>query len=218
MAGMVVKFYCDDGEIFRRQLPEPTFEAIVELVNNFRPDVKAHMLHEGRACALKYADDEGDQCVLTSSTFSDFLALQKVDQPLKLQLKLPSTKEGLDHQRSQDKGKGKGKEGKQLKRSKLDYGANANQKPFSEGGGLRKFLLRLRALQEAGSMTSETLASMLVAWIPSLARIAERRSEQLKDLAQNGLNPPLQKMLAIIQEQAATTPHLKRYAAVLAKV
>ena len=27
-----------------------------------------------------------------------------------------------------DKGKGKGKEGKQLKRSKLDYGANANQK------------------------------------------------------------------------------------------
>ncbi|CAK9007463.1 ZZ-type domain-containing protein, partial [Durusdinium trenchii] len=118
----------------------------------------------------------------------------------------------------QDKGKGKGKEGKQLKRSKLDYGANANQKPFSEGGGLRKFLLRLRALQEAGSMTSETLASMLVAWIPSLARIAERRSEQLKDLAQNGLNPPLQKMLAIIQEQAATTPHLKRYAAVLAKV
>ena len=60
---------------------------------------------------------------------------------------------------------------------------------------------------------------------------------RLKDLAKNGLNPPLQNMLAIIQdssthkstcqrheilllqqEQAATTPHLKRYAAVLAKV
>ncbi|CAK9007466.1 unnamed protein product, partial [Durusdinium trenchii] len=155
MAGMVVKFYCDDGEIFRRQLPEPTFEAIVELVNNFRPDVKAHMLHEGRACALKYADDEGDQCVLTSSTFSDFLALQKVDQPLKLQLKLPSTKEGLDHQRlnAEDTNLGDG-------HPMLPSTPWRPSGSVAPGGGLQQFLHSLCTLQESGSVTAETLASL----------------------------------------------------------
>ncbi|CAK9043773.1 unnamed protein product, partial [Durusdinium trenchii] len=109
------------------------------------------------------------------------------------------------------KGKGNGKEqGKTEERSNLDD--VAKQQLVSEGGGLRKFLLNLRTLQEAGSATAER------AWIPSLAVIAERRSEQLKDLAKNGLNPTLQTILVIIQEQVASTPGLERYAAVLAKV
>ncbi|CAK9098530.1 unnamed protein product, partial [Durusdinium trenchii] len=40
----------------------------------------------------------------------------------------------------------------------------------------------------------------------------------IRDMAKNGPNPTLQKMLEIIQEQAASTPGLEHFAAVIAKV
>ena len=74
-------------EFFRWPLPEPSFDAIVQLVFACHPDIKA--LHEG---ALIYKDDDGDWCTLTCSTFPDFLE-QKGNGVLKLKLKPKTSKD-----------------------------------------------------------------------------------------------------------------------------
>eukprot|EP00435_Cladocopium_sp_Y103_P028136 s868_g7.t1 len=91
MAMMIVKFQCDDGEIFRRPLQkEPSFDAVVEVIASCRPEVKADAYSEG---FLKYVDDEGDLCTLTPTTFADFLDLQKRinGKVLKLKLTVPKS-------------------------------------------------------------------------------------------------------------------------------
>lgn len=73
-------------EFFRWPLPEPSFDAIVQLVSTC-PDIKAP--HQG---ALVYEDDDGDWCTLTSSTFPDFLE-QKGNGVLRLKSKPKTSKD-----------------------------------------------------------------------------------------------------------------------------
>ncbi|CAK9003792.1 unnamed protein product [Durusdinium trenchii] len=258
-----VKFVCDDGEIFRGQLEEPSFEAIVDLVTTCRPDVKGDVLREGPfGCAkyaMTYADEEGDLCILAPATFPDFLSLHQKTQSrmLKFTLKLPAKADGpanrsstrsapkmesrsgelsmnakQDCEESRAKGKGKGGKGKHWKGTEQQDPASTQPKQDTsdaangEHAGARgpkpcgpwrlKGLLRtLRMLKESGVLTAAKLPSFTVVWLPFLAKIAALQVEKINKMAKDGLDPCFQKMLEIIQEQAAKTPGLEHHAAVI---
>ena len=82
---MVVKFYCDDGEIFRRQLPEPAAQAAKE-------DTQLDVGSVG----LSNIEGNGAQMGTLKADMSNFLAkfrfadpalgLQSAGQPLRRSL------------------------------------------------------------------------------------------------------------------------------------
>eukprot|EP00913_Durusdinium_trenchii_P022923 g21524.t1 len=222
----VVKFYCDDGEIFRRQLPEePTFEAIMELAKNCRPDV-AQKLREGGACVLKYADDEGDLCTLAPATFPDFLSLQRRSGNSRL-LKLTLTLQTDQSRRlppgvasAEDTVNAAGSEGVAspgsqdipIEREDETYvdgdrgDADAANGEHAGAWGpagcpwkLMGLLSTLRMLKESGALAA-MLPCVAVQWLPFLTTIVARKVEKINRRAQEGLDPSLQKMLEIIQD------------------
>lgn len=239
---MVVKVQCDDGEIYRLMLQEePSFDSIVRLVANCRPDLEELLLSKG-GCALKYADDEGDLCTLAPSTFADFLDLQKRmnSRIFKLQLKLPQTTSNEDGpvgaRQSMDRsnvatetdadakpsvdtppqGPPPGLEREDTNDSASGCGPGA-WGPGGNGGGPRRLLGTLRMLREAGMLTPAMFASLTVQWLPLVTQRVARKVDKINHVAREGLDQSMQKMLEIIQEQAAATPGLEQHSALIAE-
>ncbi|CAK9104479.1 ZZ-type domain-containing protein, partial [Durusdinium trenchii] len=81
---------------------------------------------------------------------------------------------------------------------------------------LMGLLSTLRMLKESGALAA-MLPCVAVQWLPFLTTIVARKVEKINRMAQEGLDPSLQKMLEIIQEQAAKTPGLEPHAALIAE-
>lgn len=239
MATTVVKVQCDDGEIYRLTLQEePSFETIVQLVASCCPEAQAFLSHSN--CALKYADDEGDLCTLAPATFEDFLCMQRAQNSrlLKLRLKMPCSgrapeKEDmprrapeLDRKTLSDaelpsksdtppQGPPPGLEKEDQDR---DFSSGPGAwGPGGNGGGPRRLLSTLRMLREAGMLTPAMFASLTVQWLPLLTQRVARKVDKINHMARDGLDATLQKMLEIVQDQAAGTPGLEHYAALIAE-
>ncbi|CAK9104413.1 ZZ-type domain-containing protein, partial [Durusdinium trenchii] len=92
--------------------------------------------------------------------------------------------------------------------------------PFGQGpvpGNPWKLLSTLRMLKESGFLAPAIFSSLAVQWLPFMTQIAAQKVETINRMAQEGLDPSLQKMLEIIQEQAAKTPGLEPHAALIAE-
>ncbi|CAK9107329.1 ZZ-type domain-containing protein, partial [Durusdinium trenchii] len=89
--------------------------------------------------------------------------------------------------------------------------------PGGNGGGPRRLLSTLRMLREAGMLTPAMFASLTVQWLPLLTQRVARKVDKINHMARDGLDATLQKMLEIVQDQAAGTPGLEHYAALIAE-
>eukprot|EP00913_Durusdinium_trenchii_P022924 g21525.t1 len=95
--------------------------------------------------------------------------------------------------------------------------------PFGQGpvpGNPWKLLSTLRMLKESGFLAPAIFSSLAVQWLPFMTQIAAQKVETINRMAQEGLDPSLQKMLEIIQDfygLAAKTPGLEPHAALIAE-
>ncbi|CAL1143901.1 unnamed protein product, partial [Cladocopium goreaui] len=91
------------------------------------------------------------------------------------------------------------------------WGAAANP------GAPWRFLCTLHTLPEVGLLTPTLFASLAVHWLPFLIKRVAAKVDKINRMAAEGLDPTLEKMLKIIQEQAAATPGLEQHSTALAQ-
>eukprot|EP00434_Breviolum_minutum_P022653 symbB.v1.2.019990.t1/scaffold1654.1/size107508/15 len=235
MTAMVVKVQCDDGEIYRLTLQEePSFENIVQLVATCRPGVIVNALLVGKGgYALKYADDEGDLCTLAPATFDDFLDLHKKGNSRVLKLKL-TLQQAMNNEKDVPDDSLQSSDRTDADQPNMDNlsqappglekedpqdsaGCGGASGPGCTGGGPKRVLGTLRMLREAGMLTPAMFASLTVQWLPLLTQRVARKVDKINHMAREGLDQTMQKILEIIQEQAAATPGLEQQAAPIAE-
>jgi len=197
----ILKLQFDNGEFLRIVLKGPvTFETVVQAVSLAAPD-----LVPLRADALKYLDDEGDLCVLTPQTFTDFLeVMMQVHQSHDKTLKLRIRALGARVQSAQE-----------TNNFRSGKGASQGKGEACMPDNLKFFFQMLRVLGGPGTVFSDAIAKFFLQWLPVLAWKVEQKAETIERLVQRGLSEAWLQGLESLRNVSASTEGLEHFAETL---